>query len=215
MLIPSAPRIPLPETPDQIPNQFQTRQAIANLYRLDTEEAVRDTVHGDVTKPRVLRNFYTHNTLRELTPQLFADIVNAYFETVQAIERKPTMAGLVLALGFESVKEFKKYEEDDRSIYATLARTARTRMEEYKNEALLTPGTPTSGYALDLKNQHGWADKVEQQTIVETGDRLSLLVQQLQGSVLRPKIVYDTDSDSPIIDAESVIIEEDDEYPLI
>lgn len=113
--------------------------------------------------------------------------VNAYFGLKIEQEKPPTMAGLALALGFKSAKSLKDYENRGEA-YSDILEVARTRMEEWKNELLLEGGKSSAGVIFDLKNNHGWSEKAEQRTTLETGDTLSQLLFALQGTVLRPAI---------------------------
>jgi hypothetical protein len=127
-------------------------------------------------------------------PGEMQNLIDLYYERCATTERPPTMAGLALALGFTSKGRLLKYGQDHEE-YLPYIETAQTRMEEFKNEKLLEGGSTFSAYALDLKNQHGWADKVEQTQQVRS-DTLAELVQALQGRVLRPVIDYDYAEDA-------------------
>jgi len=72
---------------------------------------------------------------------------------------------------------------------------ARTRVEEWKNELLLEGGRATNGVIFDLKNNHGWTDRIEQKTTVEAGGTLADLLASLQGTVLRPTLTQQPESD--------------------
>jgi DNA-packaging protein gp3 len=112
--------------------------------------------------------------------------ITAFFEMKKEQGLPPTMPGLALALGFKSTASLKNYEEKGED-YADIIETARTQVEEWKNEMLLT-STHAQGVIFDLKNNHGWADKMDKKVMVEAGDTLSQLLQALQGTVLRPTI---------------------------
>jgi hypothetical protein len=113
--------------------------------------------------------------------------INLYFQVQKDEKRPPTMAGMALALGFKSTRALRNYELKSEE-YAMILEMARTRVEEWKNEKLLTSEKQVHGIIFDLKNNHGWADRVEQTTTVEAGSTLSALLQSLQGSVLRPEL---------------------------
>lgn len=113
--------------------------------------------------------------------------VNLYFDKKFAEEKALTMAGLALSLGFTSRNALLRYEEKGED-FADVIETARTRIEEWKNELLIEGGRNVNGIVFDLKNHHGYSDRIEQKTVVETGDSLTQLLSALQGSVLRPVI---------------------------
>ena len=115
--------------------------------------------------------------------------VDLYFDKKMAEKKHFTLAGLALSLGFKSVKSLKAYAEkgDD---YETVIETARTRIEEDKNDLLLEGGRATNGVIFDLKNNHEWTDRLETRTTHDVGDTLARLVMSLQGKVLRPGILH-------------------------
>jgi hypothetical protein len=113
--------------------------------------------------------------------------VNLYFDKKFAEEKALTMAGLALSLGFTSRNALLRYEEKGED-FADVIETARTRIEEWKNELLIEGGRNVNGIVFDLKNHHGYSDRIEQKTVVEAGDSLTQLLSALQGSVLRPII---------------------------
>ena len=110
--------------------------------------------------------------------------IDTYFEGQYENHRPPTMAGLALALGFKSVAALKNYEQKGEE-YAELVETARTQVEAWKNELLLSASAP-QGVIFDLKNNHGWSDKISQETTITPSDTLTELLKALQGKVLRP-----------------------------
>jgi len=113
--------------------------------------------------------------------------VNLYFDKKLADEKPLTIAGLALSLGFTTKEALRRYEEKGED-FADVIDTARTRIEEWKNELLIEGGRNVNGIVFDLKNHHGYSDRIEQKTVVETGDSLTQLLSALQGSVLRPVI---------------------------
>lgn len=122
---------------------------------------------------------------RYRTAEALEDAVQMYFDLKVEQKKPPTMPGLALSLGFKSTATLKNYEERGEE-YADVIIVARTRVEEWKNELLLQGGQQTNGVIFDLKNQHGWSDKIEQKTTVVPGGSLAELLQALQGNVLRP-----------------------------
>lgn len=113
--------------------------------------------------------------------------VNLYFDKKLADEKPLTIAGLALSLGFTTKEALRRYEEKGED-FADVIDTARTRIEEWKNELLIEGGRNVNGIVFDLKNHHGYSDRIEQKTVVEAGDSLTQLLSALQGSVLRPVI---------------------------
>lgn len=90
-------------------------------------------------------------------PQVFADAADAYFAEASA----PNMAGLCYALGFEDREGFARYEDYGDEFSRTVKR-ARLRMEADRHSKLISKDTFTPGLIFDLKNNHGWKDKTEQ-----------------------------------------------------
>jgi hypothetical protein len=135
---------------------------------------------------------------RYATPDALSFAVEAYFMAIELEDEPPTVAGLALALGFSSTTRLKAYAERNED-YEYYIERAITRMEAWKNKLLLKGGPTTQGAIFDLKNQHKWADKVEQQISVDTTGSLSALVQALQGQVLRP--VLNTPREETVVNA--------------
>ncbi len=148
---------------------------------------------------------------RYRTAEALEFAVDAYFAAKEVDGKAPTMAGLALGLGFMSSSTLRSYE-DKGEEYATIITVARTRVEEWKNELLLSGGKATLGVIFDLKNNHGWMDKSEQKVTVGADGSLAALMSQLQGKVLRPTL---TASFSDIEDAEFIDAIEDDYSDLI
>ena len=128
------------------------------------------------------------------SPEEMAHSIELYFdrfpeELDDNPKKHPTMAGLARALGFSSKARLQAYEENYPE-YTAVIELARTILEDYKNNFLLRGGSITAAFALDLKNNHGWADKVETKS-AGPSDTLAELVRALQGNVHRPKICYD------------------------
>lgn len=90
-------------------------------------------------------------------PALFADATDAYFSEATT----PTMAGLCYHLGFDDREGFSQYENYGDEFSRTVKR-ARLRMEAARHEKLVNKDTFTPGLIFDLKNNHGWKDKTEQ-----------------------------------------------------
>lgn len=129
--------------------------------------------------------------------------IEKYFEYVAEEDRPPTMAGLALAIGFKSVSTLKTYEKKGED-FAYIIEVARTRIEDWKNTLLLRAEKTVNGIIFDLKNNHGWADKIEQTTTHQVGDSLAELLVSLQGTVLRPKAIAEPDPAAEAIEAEFV-----------
>ena len=129
--------------------------------------------------------------------------INAYFDLKEEQGLPPTMAGLALSLGFKSTRTVREYEERGEE-YAEIVETARTRMEEWKNEVLLTGKCAAAGVIFDLKNNHSWKERLENNTTVEAPDTLLGLFNTLQGTVLRPELPSQEDYQSPEVIEEAV-----------
>jgi len=95
-------------------------------------------------------------------PEEFASKTDAYFKEMEAKERPPTLAGLCLFLGFSDKQSFSNYESYGDEFSLTVTR-ARLMIEVDRHERLIDKGLFTPGVAFDLKNNHGWKDKTEQE----------------------------------------------------
>lgn len=91
-------------------------------------------------------------------PAVFAEATEAYF----AEATTPNMAGLCYHLGFEDKQSFSAYEGYGDEFSLTVKR-ARLRMEADRHGKLINKETFTPGLIFDLKNNHGWKDKTEQE----------------------------------------------------
>jgi hypothetical protein len=115
--------------------------------------------------------------------------LSEYFDGLLASGRTPTASGMSLTLGFPTQSSLRKEAGRDDEIGLVLT-AALTYLETIRNEDLLSGGPATTGIMFDLKNNHDWKDKTET-VIEERTDSLTLLVQSLQGKVLRPKILIE------------------------
>ncbi len=86
-----------------------------------------------------------------------------YFNECKKLSLHPTVCGLALCLGTTRVT-LKEYENN--GVYASTIKEAKNLIESYKNQLLLDKDRPV-GVIFDLKNNHGWIDKVEH---VNTGE---------------------------------------------
>ncbi len=92
----------------------------------------------------------------------FAAKVDEYFAFVEDKGKKPTLAGLAYHMGFddrESVSTYATYGPD----FSRTVKRAKLLMEDDRQQSLLSKDKFTPGIALDLKNNHGWKDKTEQE----------------------------------------------------
>ncbi len=131
---------------------------------------------------------------RYTSPEAMNFVIEEYFTKCELSDGaiKPTVAGLVLALGYANESSFKKYKERGDG-FAFVVDRAYTRMEDIKNQLLLRGGPTTESAKFDLKNKHGWADKSDTTITHVPGGSLAELVQALQGKVLRPALLQPND----------------------
>lgn len=94
-------------------------------------------------------------------PDVFSDKVDAYFAHVESSDKRPTMAGLSYYLGFEDRDTFSAYAEYGDEFSRTVKR-AKLRIEDDRWQSLIDKAAFTPGLIFDLKNNHGWKDKTEQ-----------------------------------------------------
>ncbi len=93
-------------------------------------------------------------------PESFAQAAEDYFALCEARDRKPTLAGLCLHMGFCDRESFSHYASYGPEYSRTVTRT-KLRMEDDRQQALLSKDKFTPGIALDLQNNHGWRNKSE------------------------------------------------------
>ena len=93
------------------------------------------------------------------SPEAMGERIDAYFD--QLADKRPTVAGLCYFLGFADRHALAEYEGYD-GFSATVKR-ARLRIEQDRAERLIEKDTFTPGLIFDLKNNHGWKDKTEQE----------------------------------------------------
>lgn len=87
--------------------------------------------------------------------------VDDYFAHVEASDKRPTLAGLSYYLGFDDRDTFSNYADYGPDFSRTVKR-AKLRMEDDRWQSLIDKAAFTPGLIFDLKNNHGWKDKTEQ-----------------------------------------------------
>lgn len=92
-------------------------------------------------------------------PIFFEERVEAYFDECEQKEKPPTIAGISYFLGFCDKQSFSRYAEFEG--FSITVKRARLRIEAFKNEMLMDRANATAGVIFDLKNNHGWSDKLE------------------------------------------------------
>lgn len=92
-------------------------------------------------------------------PIFFEERVDQYFDECETKDKPPTVAGIAYFLGFEDRDSFSRYAQYEG--FSRTVKKARLRIEAAKNEMLFSRDYSTAGVIFDLKNNHGWADKVE------------------------------------------------------
>ena len=166
---------------------------------------VRLRSRPDFTKPFSANGSF--NGVEELGIRL-----DEYFAAAEAERRTPTVAALALYLGYPTASDLKTACTNTSLEYSDMLTAAVTYLEVLRNEDLLSGGPATSGIMFDLKNNHNWRDKIETE-VVERADTLTLLVQSLQGKVLRPQILIEDGeftAETPVVETLSVKYREED-----
>lgn len=90
----------------------------------------------------------------------FEERVEDYFKEVELNGKKPTLAGLCYSMGFEDKESFTNYSTYGVEFSRTVKRV-KMRMEDDRQQLLLSKEKFTPGVALDLQNNHGWKNKTE------------------------------------------------------
>jgi hypothetical protein len=99
-------------------------------------------------------------------PRLYEDhaefdaLVQEYFKDCDENNKKPTLTGISLHLGFCDKETFGTYDAVSVEFSRTVKK-ARMRIEENRHQLLVNNKTFTPGIIFDLKNNHGWKDKTE------------------------------------------------------
>lgn len=92
-------------------------------------------------------------------PIEFEEMVDRYFDECKREKKPPVVAGLCYFLGFEdrnALQEYRRYEG-----FSGTVKRAMIRIEAFKNEMLFSRDYATAGVIFDLKNNHGWCDRLE------------------------------------------------------
>jgi hypothetical protein len=92
----------------------------------------------------------------------FAEKVSAYFDDCIDSEKRPTLSGLSYWLGFEDRETFSSYANEGPDFARTVKR-AKLQIADWLEQRLTDKNTFTPGIIFDLKNNHGWKDKTEQE----------------------------------------------------
>lgn len=90
----------------------------------------------------------------------FDEAVRGYFAMCEETEKRPTLSGLSLALGFEDRETFSNYAGYGDDFSRTVKR-AKLEIADWLEQRLTDKNTFTPGIIFDLKNNHGWKDKTE------------------------------------------------------
>ena len=102
------------------------------------------------------------------TPEEMQEAIDSYFET----NKKPTICGLTLALGFVERHALLNYEGYSKYFYATIKR-AKTRIEKYYEENLM--GNHVTGAIFALKN-FDWKDNKDLNIGGQEGNPIKILM---------------------------------------
>lgn len=102
-------------------------------------------------------------------PQELSDLVDKYLADCKEVDDPPLMLELALVLGIsrETLSMYARGEYDDEEaneVYSDTFKRARTHVEVIKNKMLIKAKGSTIGLIFDLKNNHGWCDKVDIQS---------------------------------------------------
>ncbi len=92
------------------------------------------------------------------------DGIAGYLSACEAAERPLTIAGLCVHLGIcrDTISLYANGEYDDEcNCYSDTLKKVKLQIEMDKNEGLLLGRYNAAGAIFDLKNNHGWKDKIE------------------------------------------------------
>lgn len=193
----SKPKLGLPDYLDQYrrrPNE------IVNDHIVATNQIVTGELNRSISSRRPTFD----------SPIALQYAVDSFFADSRDLGREPTVPGLILALGFSNKHKLKAFAAKNEE-FQDIIDTAITRLEERRNVDLLKGGPATQGIIMDLKNYHGWRDKVEQTIDIAPGGSLEELVQSLQGRVFRPTLPVREDE---VIEDAEIIPDEGEGYRI-
>lgn len=117
-------------------------------------------------------------------PIFFEEKVEQYFDECKKNEEPPTVAGISYFLGFIDKESFSQYADYDG--FSRTVKRARLRIEAAKNTMLFSRDYATAGVIFDLKNNHGWSDKVEhgEMTPSEYGQKVERYLRDMDRSTV-------------------------------
>ena len=107
--------------------------------------------------------------------------IEDYFTTYEAMERPFTVIGLAYHLGFADTQTLNEYGKKEE--FSVTVKRAKARIEQGKNEMLLSGKGNTIGLIFDLKNNHGWRDR--QDIITNDNEDISADTRQDQDELKR------------------------------
>lgn len=116
---------------------------------------------------------------------MLAECIDAYFKDIESGAKPPTLAGLCYFLGFadkQALSEYEGYGDE----FSLPVKKARLRIERDRSERLLGKDTFTPGVIFDLKNNHGWKDKTEQELSGANGGPIEVREVILRGVRSQP-----------------------------
>lgn len=101
------------------------------------------------------------NALKYKDEKKLEKAINDYFQKCDEKEKPYTMTGLALSLGIDRTTLIRY---SGRESFATLIKNAKAKVEEQLEESLYRLGN-NSGVIFNLKNNYGWSDKQEIESI--------------------------------------------------
>jgi hypothetical protein len=194
-----------PARPKGVENQVFKRHP--NTLDLTQLAYVDPNTHAGIAPP-VMPTPRTVRQVKYTSPEALQYAIDLYFDKAEATRgmpefEEPTVPGLAYALGFATRQAFVEYRKDDADDgYQFVVKRALTLLESFSNQKILKGGPATPGTIFNLKNQHGWSDKMEQTTTHKVGGTLEAMLEAMQGRVLRP--MMPTLPTPDIIDAEVI-----------
>lgn len=115
-------------------------------------------------------------------PKAFDDAVEGYFALCEEESKRPTLSGLSYHLGFEDRETFSNYAGYEGGYSRTVKR-AKLRIGDWLEQRLTNKDTFTPGIIFDLKNNHGWKDKTEQELTGADGGAIQ--VQKIERVIVK------------------------------
>lgn len=105
---------------------------------------------------------------RFASANIMEQYVDLYFEDCAEKEKRPTLSGLALYLGFTSLGALRKYEGYNSGDFIAVLERARLRIQDELEQ--IAPARPGAAFLLKNIDKEEWKDRSEQALDVNTNN---------------------------------------------